>query len=270
MNGFLEKLALSSHENQEKFRSSSWLSPKAYLVYKVILVLFLTPWMPYSMYLDGSVLWLIYLTHWTFTAEWVYFCTSAYQAFRGYSTKSSCAESRSSGIPDVETQSASLEKDGNIDLNLPLTSDTPKIGVLEYVQWIAYYITLDCCVIVTIVYWLFVYEGKFGANTFVLHTINSLVMVFDQLIVAMPCGKMHFWVAQVYGVIYLVQTLIYWGADKTSFPIYDIIDWSNSPGGAALWAIILICIGIPLMHMLFYGLSQLREKYIVKSESIRT
>ena len=89
---------------------------------------------------------------------------------------------------------------------------------------------------------LFVSEIEF--MNIAVHLLNSVYVIIDIWVIAIPIRLLHFWHTEVYGMIYLVFTLIHWGAGGA--PIYPILDYSNDPALAAISVSILTILGVPL------------------------
>ena len=92
--------------------------------------------------------------------------------------------------------------------------------------------------------------------------MNSMIMIIDIFITAVPVRWLHFFHAFIYGVIYLIFSVIYWaagGTDPAGNPfIYPVLDWGGNPGQAAGLSVGLAVIGLPLFHTFVYGLYRLR------------
>ena len=118
---------------------------------------------------------------------------------------------------------------------------------------------------------------------FFLHGVNTIVCLVDIWISGRPWKCFHFVYAILFGLYYTTFSLIYWGAGGTGICfdeleghqtppeqlvevngqfcdpfIYPILDWGNHPE-LAVGVLFGGCIALPLLHLLWMGLSRLRE-----------
>ncbi|XP_012258777.2 uncharacterized protein LOC105687580 isoform X1 [Athalia rosae] len=156
--------------------------------------------------------WLIYLTHWDLVL-------GAAQAFLG---------------AVLVTRRRNLERRLNFD------PDYLVFGRVERAYWILYTITSSLAICVTVGYWGAVYDPKVHNKdplNFMLHLLNSILILFDLLIVAFPLRIEHFWWPVSCVTIYLLFTVFYYlagGLDKNGLHyIYKVLDWEK-PGRSTL------------------------------------
>ncbi|KAH9524680.1 hypothetical protein Btru_027520 [Bulinus truncatus] len=131
-------------------------------------------------------------------------------------------------------------------------------------QWLLQNISNVSSVMVTIMFWTVVYTGN--TQTFVSinsHILNSILVLVDIMISRAPVRIQHVYMPLVYNLIYVLFTMIYWlagGTNQKGEPyIYKILDYSNTPGKAAM-AIVLVClIALPMTHIGLWGLFKLRQ-----------
>ena len=88
------------------------------------------------------------------------------------------------------------------------------------------------------------------------HLINSVYVFTDVWITGVPFRILHFWHTEIYGIAYLIFSLIHWGAGGD--PIYPVLDYSNDPTTAAICIVGLAFVGVPLFHMIMFGCFWLR------------
>ena len=88
-----------------------------------------------------------------------------------------------------------------------------------------------------------------------IHGANSVYVVFDMMVTAIPVRILHFYQPLLMGAIYAVFTGIYWVV--TNSRIYPFLDYTNSPGEAAIWLCALTASGLAV-HILMFGLYRLR------------
>ena len=117
-------------------------------------------------------------------------------------------------------------------------------------------------IIVTLVYFtaLFPYIGVTSGfiHDLNVHAFNTLQILIDIAIVARPVRLLHALYPLLYGIIYVIFSIIYWSQDKVNNVLYpNILDW-NKPGTTILFMILLTLIGLPVLQLILFGLYRLR------------
>lgn len=141
--------------------------------------------------------------------------------------------------------------------------DTMRLGKIEHVYWFLYTVTSSVALGVTILYWVAVYDPKIHTKdplNFMLHLINSVLILVDLIIVGVPLRFKHFWRPLSCVLIYSVFTFIYYwagGLDKNGYHfIYKILNWQK-PGKT-----VLVCLGgfvfITIVHCVLCAMALLR------------
>jgi len=102
------------------------------------------------------------------------------------------------------------------------------------IQWILYNIALPNAILVTIIYWSVLYPmlTAHGFNTSLLdvclHGLNTLAMITEQYLSAIPTRLLHVIYPMTYAIIYGIFSGILYGVDKIVLYPY-VLDWSQ-PG----------------------------------------
>lgn len=89
------------------------------------------------------------------------------------------------------------------------------------------------------------------------HLLNSVVMIIDLWLIAVPFKFYHFWASSVFSTCYIIVNVSIWAA--TSRVLYSAMDWGNKTGLAAGVSVGVILAGIPILHGLMTAISCLRE-----------
>ncbi len=93
--------------------------------------------------------------------------------------------------------------------------------------------------------------------------MNLVTLLIDFTVCGMPVRLHHAWVSYIYGIIYILFTIIYWrlgGTGGNGKPyIYPILDYSGNPGLAA-GTILGLGVAIFLIHAFWTGLYILKQK----------
>ena len=114
--------------------------------------------------------------------------------------------------------------------------------------------------VVTVVYFsaLFPSRGKTNIHDLNVHAFNTLQILIDIAIVARPVRLLHVIYPFLYGLCYIIFSVIFWFQDKENNVLYpNVLDW-NHPGTTGIVIAILALIGIPLLQLAAFGLYRLR------------
>ncbi|XP_011189322.2 protein rolling stone [Zeugodacus cucurbitae] len=230
---FQREKFLLTHEPAEDFFKSQWQSqPKSiiWLIYRWLLAV------TFAVGVLGSLIqtfnegkWFIYLTDWGF-----FLClyTSLFGA--------------------ILVTIYYCSKD-----NIPVPPWALKL------YWASYWITLCLATLITFIYWIFIFptDNQSGWAVYNLwaHGFNSILMIFDHMLVAFPDRILHFVYPLGLGLMYGIFTVIYYyagGVDPFGNRfIYEILDWSNAGGATlTLFGCILVTFVFCFIHFGFYKL----------------
>ena len=94
------------------------------------------------------------------------------------------------------------------------------------------------------------------------HALNSVFVLLDRCLSAIPVRVLHFWHCSVYGAVYAIFTGIYYAVGGTNGEdpyIYPILDFAESPGIGAAWLLALIFPGVILIHTIMFLIYLFRE-----------
>lgn len=166
-------------------------------------------------------------------------------------------------------QIAALERAQNaVRENADFSTRVPHVDysqtLCHKVAWFFYIIASNNSFMVTIVYWSFLYNGfKIGEADVSFHLLNSVFMLTETCLSAVPVRLLHLVYAELYGVLYLIFTVVYWlsGGTNTngdSF-IYPIVDYKTKPYDAAGLIIMYALVGLPTCQLINFGLFKLRS-----------
>ena len=94
------------------------------------------------------------------------------------------------------------------------------------------------------------------------HTATSIYVITDLLVAATPVRIYHVYHAMIFSVMYLIFSIIYdagGGTNALNQPyIYEMLDWSEDIGTAALYSVLTILVGVPVLWLVVYALYALR------------
>lgn len=125
--------------------------------------------------------------------------------------------------------------------------------------WIFANVIYVSAMLVTLLFYIAVYnEYSNDFMNFNSHLINSVLILIDSFVVARPVRILHVFYPLLYGLAYLVFSIIYWSQDKKNNVLYENIIDFNRP-----WQTVWIVLGIalvlvPVFHMLHFGIYRLK------------
>jgi len=192
--------------------------------------------------------WWIFVTHWTLLVECTYLGFAVYTTYRSLNTP-----------PLADNNEAG---EGGADKAAPWWS---------LASWVLQDVALPGSFVVFLLYWLLVFEPPLKLLSCLTHGLNFLVMAVDVVLSCQPFYLLHGAYFAAYCAIYILFTLIFWGAegrnqDNDKF-IYSSIDWGGDAGGAGATVGFVFIVGIPLVYLMLWILVYLRSN---KSEAYST
>lgn len=180
---------------------------------------------------DGSTKWPIYLTNWGFTICMI-------QALLACIMLTVCCVTRKKQWQD-------------------------SVLKIYPVYWLLNVVATPVAFTITVIYWSLIYNAEHAsldAMNFLVHGVNSLLMLLDLLVVAHPVKIFHFLYPLALSLIYAIFTYVYFisgglSKDGTRY-IYPIIKW-DKPGTTTL-----VCLGVMVflivLHLFTFGMFKLR------------
>jgi hypothetical protein len=96
-----------------------------------------------------------------------------------------------------------------------------------------------------------------------MHVVNTLFVLIDFCIGARPVHILHFIHPTIYGLAYIIFSVIFWTQNHEKNIIYSVLDW-NSPGFAVGLVCVLAFVIIPTMQIVYFGLYHLRLRVFTK------
>ena len=245
------------------------------MAYRFILAAYTLSWLIYSSVGDtGGDLDIIYLTTWSYILLnlylWISFIDVTAMAIKmkrdgtlksvwdvmGHQGWQEARAMEISVIPVTDVRSKNAHKD-----------DTgARMTWYHGLLWVAHDTVSGAAPVVTIIYFAFLYPSLLDENSefagsaldINLHGINSVIMLVDNFVSAVPVRLMHIIYPMIYGLIYVVWSLIYFYMDKGNNVLYEyVLDW-NYPEITIPVIIGITLVLMPLLQLLWYGLYRLR------------
>lgn len=113
---------------------------------------------------------------------------------------------------------------------------------------------------VTLVFWAILVPGSnlgmLTNDNLQLHLVNSILVLLEHVLTAIPVRLLHVIYPIIYGLIYMFFSLFYWVADH-SHVMYFILDW-NKPGPTIGYVILVGFVIMPIIHLIIYGIYRLK------------
>ena len=242
-----------------------------YILWRWIMALYFFAWLVVSGVDWNHPTYFIYLTNWGMMTWVVYVIVAAvsctvkfayhmYTRIKGNGRVNTDVEL----TEKKDTESGSTAADGdNVDIYADWRIDN--VAWYQKIHWILFNISLPAEIGIAILYWALLYDPTrvvsptaSGVN-YNTHLLPAVIALADVCICGIVLNIYHFYMVFLYGVVYAVFTLIYFGAggmDLYGNPyIYKIIDYGGRPGLAA--GILLACVFVffPLLYLLLYLIS---------------
>lgn len=171
----------------------------------------------------------------------------------------------------TNTVHVSYDVDVDVDI-LPIDKrENPKPIKLPLnlkLQWLLYNILIPHAIVITLIYYIVIYPMKISfaprTSVFILrdinfHGINSVFVILDMAICAIPLRILHCFHCLILEILYIVFTLIFWNFDTKTNILYGVVlDW-NTPGlavGACIAYMFVLC----TVWLILVGFYKLRVK----------
>mgnify|MGYP001794666811 CR=1 FL=1 len=135
--------------------------------------------------------------------------------------------------------------------------------------WFLYTIAGNAGLMLSIGYWLVIYDGStIDITNITKHGINALMMLFETVISSVPVRMYHTTYAIAFSALYIIFTVVYWaagGTDRLGRPyVYKALDWSNINTTITIILPFFLLIVTPLLQLVFYYTYKLRVWLVTK------
>lgn len=246
-------------------------------------------WLIYTAYHDQAPQpWGTYLTNWTYSLLTIYltlhFLTAFYEHVRcgclGQGRTCYASLGRASvekhvsmfvepaaagSVPsenfECGTDDNSRDKFVEVPTEPPLAAAVGRPPWYLCVVWALFSTVSTSAVMVTILFFAYVFPTMknatmTSADTLQLHLFNSVIIIAEQMLTAIPCRLLHIIYPLIYGIIYVLFSLLYWAVDHNNV-VYSVLNWNN-PGKTIGFAIFVFAVFTPSVHIFFFFVSRLK------------
>lgn len=286
-----------------RFATFQWrLPPIIYLLYRLALAVYADTWLIYTATDYGAVVsgngvysWPVYLTNWTYTmlclyltlhalTALVFMCTRPVVFWRSLSMTEHRALFKELEVypslwgGDAYEQIPSQDNAEDGELSYGETSTrTNLVPVYFKLVWILFNIVSSCSIMVTLVFFIFLWpelatdNQPLDMDNLQLHGINSVIVLIECLVTAVPVHFLHYVYPLIYGIVYIIFTAIFFGAGNKD-PIYpNVLDWNSDQVGKTLIMVLVIgFVVLPLLQLFFliiYKLKIVLFKWVSAAET---
>ena len=136
------------------------------------------------------------------------------------------------------------------------------MGVFRSVVWLLHSVAQTGAICITILFWAALAPsatpGSLGDPfNIAIHAVNSVLFLIEVFVIAFPMRLLHFVYPMIFGIAYVIATLIFHATGITS-AVYPVLDWENDPGIAAAFSVGGV-VGAVIVHSGMFGLHYLRK-----------
>ncbi|XP_072013838.1 protein rolling stone-like [Amphiura filiformis] len=255
---------LLDHKDPKLFTKSQWFDSRGYfLAYRVLVSCYFLAWLIILCVIripDRGSRTFIYLSEWSFIILNCYFLAAALGAllytYREYQQVQRRSEDSEPEPPLLRSSVTSTANTG-----------TNRLPVYLRISWCLFSISAGVCTMVTMVYWSILFSAKDAtkislAIEFNVHLVGTVLLFVDLCISAFPMRVIHSVYPCIFGMTYVLFSVIYWAAGGVTSSgrtaIYPILDW-DKPLQTVGFVLLACVLGI-LGYAIFYGAYRLRVK----------
>ncbi|XP_064635496.1 protein rolling stone-like [Lineus longissimus] len=269
------------------FVSSQWNIRLAYVIYRIVLALYLSAWMTYSLVTFGlpetnQWKWFIYIGNWSFLVFVVYALMSAIMTVYYEATHRAREQQY-----EIEAGKDHMMEQFLADVVLP-TKDVASVGLsrnyraysteslepiipdeeetanmCQKICWVLYNVAANICFVASIAYWVLIYDNSpLGGALIQTYVINSVLVVIDLCVSYISIRIAHAWMGMAFCGLYVVFSCVYWILGGTNVHgrhfIYNEFDFQDLPGVAAIYVCAVIVFFVPAVQCLLYAIYRFR------------
>ncbi|CAM9614518.1 unnamed protein product [Discosporangium mesarthrocarpum] len=242
------------HEQPVLFRCSHLLRQPVFVLVRLALALNALWWLARSVFIFRNVHWLIYLTHWTYALETLYFCLALASAVALQMNISNDGNEKALVILGSRRTKGRnrLRWGGDYDLVKERSKGRPEMGALLQLQWALLYMVADTSLVVTVAHCFSLGDRWVDALDLQVHLFNSAFLILDVLLGAAPFLWGHILYAYAYAASYLLFDVAYFliGGQKETHVAFSILDWHRAPWKGILAVLVVGFVLLPLAHSL--------------------
>lgn len=202
-------------------------------------------------------------------------CATSQQTMTDVTVKYPAAEDASSDSGDTTavTSDPTLSSIASVMTTQSIQPATGRHHLPWYTRlcWVLFNMAAGSAPVVTVIYFAVLFPmirssyPDYSSNVFDIHVhgLNSIIILCEFCLGAIPVRLFHTLYPALYGLAYVLFSIIYWSIDKEHNVLYPyVLDW-NHPGITMAVVCVLIFLVLPLLQLAWFGLYSLRL-YIFK------
>ncbi|XP_046569890.1 protein rolling stone-like [Haliotis rubra] len=218
--------------SREKFYLWQWrVPPIVIVIYKILLSAYLISTLLYNFRtFESDIPWPAFLTSWTYTLLTTYHVVHTVVVLH-HTMSSTCHTCLSQ--PTREEHQRELTENFNpaegTQTILPSQEQNNDLPRHLIILWILYGVINAVCPGVTIMWYATVAttEDSFLPQELFVHALNTVVVLVDQMICAIPVRLLHFTFPIAYGLVYSLFSGLYWMAEHKHVLYGKVLDWNH-------------------------------------------
>ena len=127
---------------------------------------------------------------------------------------------------------------------------------LNYTKMISYNVCASASIVITCLYFSFLYPYIKQFNSAYIptaidinmHAICTILLILEVPMLSFHIRIIHFIFPMLYSLVYVLFSLIYWLCDRTNNVLYPVIlDWGQ-PAQCVFTSVLVVFVAIPLTH----------------------
>ena len=241
-----------------------------FTLYRVTFTCYVTAWLVLSIVQEPKVngfYWPMFLTSWAYSALCLHLWTAtiltvSHAISHRHFFCLAPPLHRSMGTPISGTDSdLDFQEDGQEEVGFLMPSD--RLPWYCKISWMLFSTVANGAIIVSVVYFAALYpqiysKGQFpGAADFNLHGINSVIILLELALSALPVRLLHAVFTMVFGAAYVTMSALLYAFYSKDAIYPDVLDW-NHPGATAGTVCGLILGAVPILQLVLFCLYKLR------------
>lgn len=131
------------------------------------------------------------------------------------------------------------------------------------ITWFLYALCVPTEILITILYWVLVYDGRrniYYATIYTHGILVFLILIDGNFVARIPLRLKQIVFVVIYGILYAVWTFIHsvsgiGNGSKDGEGIYDVLNWKDKPEKTVIISAIICIVVIPVIYMLAWLLS---------------
>lgn len=233
---------------------------------RLIITAYNIAWLIYNIHKFGAKFF-IFLTNWTFIILNIYFvCATTLSCIALYKDVRNDMQTtpQATGDEVVQMEMGPVDGNGYGTIEPEISREKDDLRFHHKFLWFLYGISATAGVWITVGYWtILVGDDPIDANNITKHALNTVFMVIDTWLSAVPIRLFHSLYPFLYLVIYLIFTVIYWllgGTNRHGEPfIYEALNYNDFDPTLGSLLVVFIVVVLPILHLILFGVTKLRD-----------